>query len=112
MGSFVRLLLGVLGLLCLLAGAPARASDAPLPACIAPLASPADVPRLMADPAAFDCTTPQHKLGPGNYLVSVRLARPINAEDPLILRLPSVWQDGTRVHFSFDDGHVVTMGHT
>lgn len=112
MGSIARLLLMVLGLLSLLAGLPARASEVPLPTCIAPLSSPADVPKLMADPAAFDCTTPQHELGPGDYLVAVRLPAAMDAEDPLVLRIPSVWQDGATVHFRFDDGHVLSMGHS
>ena len=111
MGSFARLLLSLIGLLSLLAGSPARAGEAPLPTCIARVTSPAQVPRLMADPAAFDCTTPQAELGPGDYLVSVRLPAALDAEEPLVLRLPSVWQDGARVHFRFDDGHVATMGH-
>lgn len=112
MGRTARLLLLILGLLCGLASLPARAAEGALPTCIARIVAPADIDRLMANPAAFDCTTPQVDLGPGNYLVSVQLPGPVAADEPLVLRMPSVWQDGATIHFRFDDGEIVRMGHS
>ena len=73
-------------------------ADIPVQTCIAPLSR-------AADPAAFDCSAAQNRLGSGDFAADLRFA-PVKSDagDPLVLRTSSVWQGGERVLFRYADG--------
>jgi len=85
----------MLVLLAALAGGTAQASAVPIKTCLAPLTRP----------AAFDCDPDQVAKGEGDFRVQLRFP-PIAArvDDPLVLRMSSVWQDSARVRFRYADG--------
>lgn len=89
---------------------PASAA-VPLQACIAPLPAGAnEAERLLAGPGQFDCATRQNEHGPGSY--AVRFAfDPVMpaADDPLVLRTTSVWQDAERIIYRYADGTTETL---
>ena len=65
--------------------------------------------RLFREPAAFDCTTPQPKFGPGDYWL---ISQPLDAEGNdmrLAIRSSSTWQRVGTVHALYDDGHIVSI---
>ncbi|MEY2928350.1 MAG: hypothetical protein RL367_2827, partial [Pseudomonadota bacterium] len=61
----------------------------------------------------FDCQRAQTDYGPGDYWV---LLPDINIrglpEDPLVLRMTSVWQDSVSVHVRYADGSIARLGFT
>ncbi|MDO7842536.1 sensor domain-containing diguanylate cyclase [Sphingomonas immobilis] len=64
---------------------------------------------LFRTPAAFDCTTPQPRFGPGDYWV---ISQPLNAEGldmRLAVRSSSTWQRVGTIHALYDDGHIVSI---
>jgi hypothetical protein len=67
----------------------------------------------MAHPESLDCSQPQNRYGPGDFLVQLRFA-PVaeDAGDPLVLRTTSVWQNGARLHFRYADGAEQTLDYT
>jgi diguanylate cyclase (GGDEF)-like protein len=92
--------------LAVLALAPASARAAiPLEPCVATAKAPG-----LADPYGhkairFVCEEAQHRHGAGDFAVDFQFA-PIAAapDDPLVLRITSVWQDAGRFRFRYADG--------
>lgn len=58
----------------------------------------------MARPETLDCSANQHRLGSGDFITQLRFA-PVAAsvDDPLVLRVASVWQEKTRILFRYAD---------
>jgi diguanylate cyclase (GGDEF)-like protein len=102
-----RLVMRLLAALLLALGAGSAAhGEVPVETCLAKLAPASDDARASAASGPrFDCRTPQTAHGPGDFAVQLRFA-PVRADpaDPLILRTTSVWQQGARVVFRYDDG--------
>lgn len=65
---------------------------------------------LVRQPGRFDCTTPQHRLGPGNYwAISEDIDQPSRADLPLNVRLASLWQQGLTLHVLYADGRIASQ---
>ncbi|MES2988546.1 MAG: diguanylate cyclase [Pseudomonadota bacterium] len=64
---------------------------------------------VIQHPERFDCTTSQHKFGPGNFWV---ISRDINqrsrSREPLNARIASLWQDKLSLHVLYSDGRMTT----
>jgi diguanylate cyclase (GGDEF)-like protein len=66
-----------------------------------------DPAKLIHQPERFDCTTPQHKLGSGNFwAISDRIDRAVTPAETANLRMASLWQDGLTVFALYDDGWI------
>ncbi|MHA6720136.1 sensor domain-containing diguanylate cyclase [Sphingomonas sp. RS6] len=66
-----------------------------------------DAARLVRRPAGFDCTTPQHRFGSGDFWAVTRdidLRSTFNT--PLALRFASLWQRGLSIHILYADGSI------
>ncbi len=81
--------------------------SATMESCIAPILAGQSATQVIAQPQGFDCKTRQYDLAGRDYLVRLGFT-PVAAamQDPLILRMSSVWQDRTIVHFRYADGSV------
>jgi diguanylate cyclase (GGDEF)-like protein len=104
MVSVRRVLLRVCALLLLAFGAsgPLRA-EVPLATCLAPLMAGADG----SGEPQYDCGPDQRRLGSGDFSVQLRFSPTVSqADDPLVLRMTSVWQESQRVQFRYADGVV------
>ena len=104
MSGLLRLL-AVLSL-ALCAGTAAHAAI-PVQTCVAPLHA--------ADSAVLDysCAKDQRHLGPGDFGVQLRFAPVVShADDPLVLRHTSVWQNAERVVFHYADGTIASASFT
>jgi diguanylate cyclase (GGDEF)-like protein len=89
--------------LAVLAFAPAQARAATrLEPCVA--AAPGHTDNTSKS-IRFTCEEDQQRRGPGDFVVDFRFA-PVNPaiDDPLVLRMTSVWQDQTRFRFAYADG--------
>ncbi|MFV0625548.1 diguanylate cyclase domain-containing protein [Sphingomonas sp. ac-8] len=83
---------------------------APLATCILPDATGTTPRALFAAPDRFDCVTPQRAFGPGDYWVlSDPLSLAATADEPLRLRMMSLWQQSVTLHILYGDGHVETF---
>lgn len=110
-GGLIRLMLAFAGCVALLCGAPAYAqkgvAGAPLRVCVLRDTGGMNPAQLVRHPELFDCTTPQHRLGPGNYwAISQDIGRPSRPEAPLNARLASLWQQGLTLHVLYADGAI------
>lgn len=78
----------------------------PIETCITKLADGQDVAATMRQSGGFVCDKPQNSFGSGDFLTRLVFA-PVQgeADDPLVLRMASVWQDSARITFKFADGH-------
>lgn len=104
MGRLHRILLRICAALLFAIGVSAPGyAETPLITCIAPLS---EGPAGLAAPR-YDCGPDQKRFGPGDFGVQLRFA-PVRsqADDPLVLRMTSVWQEGQRVQFHYADGTV------
>jgi len=92
-------------LLAVLASVSAHASEVPVRTCVAALADGQTIADKLHQPATFTCDQNQRRLGGGDFVTELRFApiRP-NVSDPLVLRVPSVWQAGEWIHFRYADG--------
>ncbi len=87
------------------AGLSASAFAAPLTTCIAPVSSAADAARRIAQPGSLDCSGQHNRYGSGDFVAQLRFpATQAKADDPLVLRMTSVWQQSARIHFVYADG--------
>ena len=60
---------------------------------------------LIHHPERFDCTTPQHKLGAGNFwILSEDIHQTSEPRAPLNARVASLWQDRLSLHILYADG--------
>jgi diguanylate cyclase (GGDEF)-like protein len=104
--QIIRLFPFLLSLLVVFWATPVHAGDTPaLTTCIARLEAGQDVRELMGKPGAFDCTSMQHDLGSGDFLVHLRFA-PIEAQphDDLKLSFETYWISDLTIHYRFSDG--------
>jgi diguanylate cyclase (GGDEF)-like protein len=102
--SVHRILLRICALVLLAFGASAPGhAEVPLATCVAPLvAGPAGIA-----PPQYDCGPDQKRFGSGDFSVRLQFAPTVSrADDPLVLRMTSVWQDSQRVVFHYADGTV------
>lgn len=107
MGLWSRMI-GLAGLLLLamLAAMPARAlAGVPLQPCVGRLASANEAVPHGSNALVFDCGKDQAKYGSGDFSVDFVMPPRVSKEDnPLVLRLSSVWQDAGRLTFRYADG--------
>lgn len=62
---------------------------------------------LARHPERFDCTTPQNRLGSGNFwAITQPIDRRSTFMNPLVLRFASLWQDRLTLHFVYADGAI------
>lgn len=97
----------------LIASAPARAGGTvvgnPLATCVARAQAGMTAAQVLTRPRDFDCTTPQIRLGPGDYWAVT--AGPIPAEvkggTPLGVRARGSWQGTVTLYALYRDGRIV-----
>ncbi len=90
------------------ASAPGHA-EVPLTTCIAPLQVG---PEGLAPPQ-YDCGLDQKRFGSGDFSVQLRFAPVVSrVDDPLVLRMTSVWQESQRVQFHYADGTIAEASFT
>ncbi|WP_066797295.1 GGDEF domain-containing protein [Sphingomonas soli] len=81
----------------------------PLQVCVLPDTGGMDPATLIHHPERFDCTTEQHKFGPGNFwVISNDINRRSLSGEPLNARLASLWQDGLSLHILYADGRMAS----
>ena len=104
MSRVIPILLRLLAALLLALGASASAyAGVPLTTCIAPLKAG---PEGLAPPQ-YDCGPDQKRFGSGDFSVQLRFAPVVSqVDDPLVLRMTSVWQESQRVQFHYADGTI------
>jgi diguanylate cyclase (GGDEF)-like protein len=62
---------------------------------------------LIRHPERFDCTTPQHRFGSGDFwAITSVIDRRSTYATPLAIRFGSVWQDGLTIHLLYADGTI------
>ncbi|MCW3845894.1 GGDEF domain-containing protein [Sphingomonas sp. LB-2] len=60
---------------------------------------------LIRHPERFDCTTPQYKMGAGNFwIISEDILQKSRPRAPLNARVASLWQDSLSLHILYADG--------
>lgn len=93
--------------------APASAvslSVEPLATCVLPAAASHDSRALFARPDWFNCTKPQQDWGPGSFwVISNPLTLRGSTEEPLRLRMGSLWQRAVVLHILYADGHIASF---
>jgi len=100
-------LAALLALLCVAGRAEAQPQVAgqPLDVCVLRDSGDLDPAALARHPERFDCTTPQHRLGPGDFwVISPHLGLRSEEGRPLAVRTGSVWQQGVTLHVLYADG--------
>jgi diguanylate cyclase (GGDEF)-like protein len=81
----------------------------PLVTCLLRDSGGMDPAQLIRHPERFDCKTPQHRLGPGNYwVISQDIGQRSRSRNPLAVRFASLWQDRLALHTLYDDGAMTT----
>jgi hypothetical protein len=113
-GGLIRLMLAVAGAIVLLCGAPAHAQKGvagkPLAVCVLRDTGGMDPAALIRQPGRFDCTTAQHRLGPGNYwAISENIDQRSRSRAPLNVRVASLWQQGLTLHVLYADGSIASQ---
>lgn len=86
----------------------------PLEGCFASLPpASGDAERVLAPPPVWDCTSPQNRLGTGDFAARLLFA-PVKADpaNPLVLRFASVWQDRAKFVFRYADGTTASLAFT
>jgi diguanylate cyclase (GGDEF)-like protein len=87
----------------------ARAAGHELKVCVLRDTGAMRAAELIHHPERFDCTTPQHKLGAGDYwVVSGDINQRSRSRTPLSVRVASLWQDGLSLHILYADGRMVS----
>lgn len=103
MSCITRLWLRLVAALLLAGGGAMPAlAKVPVTTCIAPARSP-----------HFDCSGNQAKYGAGDFRVQLQF-KPVrsSAENQLVLRTSSVWEDGQRFTFHYADGSTAELAYT
>ncbi|MFM6932710.1 MAG: diguanylate cyclase domain-containing protein [Novosphingobium sp.] len=89
----------------LLGGTAAFAHGIEPRVCLAKLSAGETAAAVARQPSRFVCNGNQISQGPGDFVARLEFPRLVSSIDaPLVLRLPSLWQDETRVHFTYADG--------
>jgi diguanylate cyclase (GGDEF)-like protein len=96
-----------------LAAAPARAQTGiaghELKVCVLRDTGGMRAAELIHHPERFDCNTPQHKLGAGDYwVVSQDINQRSRGRMPLNIRSASLWQDGVALHVLYAGGKMIS----
>jgi diguanylate cyclase (GGDEF)-like protein len=93
--------------------APASAeslSGEPLATCVLPASAGHDPRALFARPDRFNCARPQRDWGAGSFwLMSNPLTLRGSVEEPLRLRMGSLWQRAVVLHILYADGHIASF---
>jgi diguanylate cyclase (GGDEF)-like protein len=77
--------------------------------CILPDTGGMNAADLIRHPERFDCTTPQHKMGAGDYwVISEDINQRSRSRMPLSVRSASLWQEGLGFHVLYADGKLVS----
>ncbi|MDE2596278.1 MAG: diguanylate cyclase [Sphingomonadales bacterium] len=108
------LAMSLLVLLAALLSWPAQAAPTSnVSVCLLRIPAGANIALLGDNPAGLDCRSHQTELGSGNFLAVLKFA-PIraSADDPLVLRTTSSWQDGTRIRFHYADGSTAEIAYS
>ncbi|WP_404334555.1 diguanylate cyclase domain-containing protein [Sphingomonas sp. MMS12-HWE2-04] len=111
---FLAALVACLTVLCLPQRAAAQAGVAgrAIETCVLRDTGQRDPADLLRHPERFDCTTPQHQLGSGDFWVISRdIGQRSRSRAPLMVRSASVWQDGVGFYTLYADGYVA-QAHT
>lgn len=111
LGGLKNCLLVLAACITLLCGAPAQAQTGvagrPLRVCVLRDTGGMDAAALIRQHGRFDCTTPQHEFGPGNYwAISGDIDQRSRSLLPLNVRLASLWQQGLTLHVLYSDGSI------
>ncbi len=103
----VRRLVSALLLLAglLVGGTPALAITVQPLVCLAKIAPGQSAEAIIAEPSQMDCGQEQITRGAGDFVARLDF-QPVQsvADAPMVLRLPSLWQDEVKVHFRYADG--------
>ncbi|RYE03633.1 MAG: diguanylate cyclase [Sphingomonadales bacterium] len=79
----------------------------PLQVCVLPDTGGMNPATVIQHPERFDCTTEQHKFGPGNFwVISNDIHRRSLSGEPLNARIASLWQDRLSLHVLYADGRM------
>jgi diguanylate cyclase (GGDEF)-like protein len=113
-GGFIRLILALAGAIAFLCGVPAHAQKGvagrPLAVCVLRDTGGMDPAALIRQPERFDCTTAQHRLGPGDYwVISEDIGQRSRSRAPLNVRLASLWQQSLTLHVLYADGGIASQ---
>ncbi|AQR74446.1 diguanylate cyclase [Sphingomonas sp. LM7] len=113
-GGLIRILLACFAGAVLLCGVPAHAQTGfagqPLRVCVLRDTGGMDPAALIRQPGRFDCTTDQHRLGPGSYwAISQDIDQRSRSRAPLNVRLASLWQQGLALHVLYADDKIVSQ---
>ncbi len=95
-------------LACIVAPAHAQAGVAGQPLGVCLLADKGQrAEELIRHPERFDCTTPQHRFGSGDFwAISTPVDQRSTFATPLVLRFASLWQNKLTITFLYADGAV------
>jgi diguanylate cyclase (GGDEF)-like protein len=114
-----RGIVSLLGLVCLclsfmvpIAPAHAQAGFAgdQLNVCVLPDTGGMSAAELIRHPERFDCTTPQHKFGKGDFwVISSDINRASTPAVPLNIRNASLWQTRLSLHALYADGRMYSV---
>ncbi|UZK67600.1 sensor domain-containing diguanylate cyclase [Sphingomonas sp. M1-B02] len=89
------------------AAAQTGVAGAPLDICVLRDTGTMRAVDLIAHPERFDCSTPQHKLGSGDFwAISENIGERSSEEAPLNIRFASLWQEGLTTHILYGDGGI------
>ena len=105
MGLWNTLRRGVaLMLLTVLACGTVHAREVPIETCLVKV-NGAESPTGPKIRTGFHCGADQARFGAGDFVVDLRFAPvTVQADDPLVLRTASLWQQGERIRFRYADG--------
>ncbi|RYY29056.1 MAG: diguanylate cyclase [Sphingomonadales bacterium] len=91
------------------ASAQRAISGRPLAVCVLPDTGGMNPAILIQHPERFDCTTPQHEFGAGNFwVISKDINQQSRIHEPLNVRLASLWQDKLALRVLYADGQMTT----
>ena len=95
----------------LVGGTPALAHPDDPHVCLVRIPAGASADSIIAQPEKMDCASNQIDRGAGNFVARLNFhpVRP-TADAPMVLRLPSLWQDEVKVHFRYADGSEAVTG--
>jgi diguanylate cyclase (GGDEF)-like protein len=113
-GGIIRLLLALAGCVALLCGGSAHAqrgvAGRELAVCVLRDTGGMKPAALIRQPGRFDCTTAQHRFGPGDYWVlSQDVDQRSDAHLPLNVRVASLWQRGLSLDVLYADGTIASQ---
>jgi len=111
--SLLTLISACLGIALSLAATPAHAqagmAGRELKVCVLRDTGGMNAAELIQHPERFDCTTPQHRLGAGDFwIVSEGINQRSRPRAPLNARVASLWQDELSFYTLYTDGKLVS----